>query len=211
MIPRSLRAALVLVAVPLLLASCDALTETANVLKVKFSSADPGYTGPDIQGPSPAALVLKLALPTYAGGITKDQALGQYSLVFTFHVVADNRGNSGKASFSNDLQPQLNFYLNSKSNNAITATIAPFEIDSGAVKNMDFPVSIPLDAIDRTVLRQILNGDPIPYFLTGTLNFHLMQGVTILGKGFAEVDLATGAIPTRPSSSFSLSDLTQFL
>ena len=202
-----------LAAFPLLFGGCilDDWDQTANLFKVSFHSADPAFTGPTISGPSPVELALKLALPTYAGGITKEQALGQYSLVVTFHVVGDNRGNSGRASFAKDLQPQLNFYINSKSNAPLTATIDSFSIDSGEVKTLDFPVSIPLTSIDQTILKQIVNGDDIPYYLTGSLNFHLMQGLTLKGDGFAEVDLATGAIPTRPSGSWSLAGILMFL
>jgi hypothetical protein len=119
-----------------------------------------------------------------------------------FHVKADNSANDGKASFgSSKLKPVLGFRIGSKSNVPITTTLEPFSIDAKTVANLDFPIEIPLTALDRAMARKIVNGDPIPYFLSGTLKFDLLDGVTGKGSGAAELDLASGEISTRPSSS----------
>jgi len=215
---RKLPTAILLAASALLLGGCnvlDSIQETLNVLDVKFSSDDPAYSGPTISGPDVVTAAAQLALPVSLGGKTKSQILAEYSMVVTFRVVGDNSGNKGKASFGQHVQPTLNLYINTKSNAPIQATIAPFSIDSGAIGHLEFPVSIPLNQIQSVaggaVLDSILVGSKIPYYLTGSLDFDLLQGVDIQGTGKAEVDLATGAIPTRPSGSLNLTDLLQFL
>jgi hypothetical protein len=51
------------------------------------------------------------------------------------------------------------------------------------------------------VARKIIDGDPIPYFLSGTLSYEVLQGTTLEGAGKTEVDLTSGEISTRPSGS----------
>jgi len=211
MISRSIRTALALVAAPLFLGSCsllDSLSETANIFSVKFSSGVPAYIGPTISGPSITQAGIDYLIHD------ANYVLGEYSLVITFRVVGDNRGNKGTASFGQHVQPQLNLYVDTKANRPFKANIAPFSIDSGAVDTLQFPISVPLTTVRDMgpgVIDKILNGQSIPYYLTGQLNFQIVQGLTLMGDGSTEVDLATGSIPTRPSGSFSLSDLTQFL
>lgn len=184
-----------------ILASCDlgeSIQEVLNVASVSFSSADPAYDGPRIGGPSWAVSALALATPTRLGGKTKEQVLGDYYLDLTFKVKADNSKNSQKASFGQTVRPVLKLRMNSKDDaNPVESTMEPFSVEAGKVGALEFPVRIPITKIDRTTLGKILDGDDIPYFLSGTLNFNLLEGTTIKGSGKSEIDLATGAIPTR--------------
>ncbi len=190
----------------------DSATEALNLLHVNFSSDDPAYSGPTVGGPSWVTAAAQLALPSgWPGSLTKEQVLGEYYLELTFRVRADNSQNSQRAAFPKAITPALNIYINSKSNTPVKWTMDTFSIEGGQVKPMFFPVHIPLDLIDRTVLRQILNGDKIPYFLTASLDFNLMEGLTIKGTGVAEVDLASGAIPTRPSGDIDLAGMASKL
>ncbi len=212
---RRLHLSLVALALPLVLGACSITDSVANsventlaVASVKFSSADPAYDGPTISGPSTA----QAAIDYYSHDA--NYVLGEYNLVLTFHVKADNSGNSHKASFGQTVKPILNFYVNSKSSTPFQSTMQPFSVEAGQVGSLDFPVSVPLTAIDRTILKQILNGDSIPYFLTGSIAFDFVDatgGLLTSNAGSAEIDLATGKIPTRPAGGLNLSDITQFL
>lgn len=181
-----------------LFSSCDlgqTINEFFTVFSVSFSSA--GTDGPTIGGPSWVVAAVQWATPNYLGGLSATEVLDQYHLDMTFHVKADNSKNSQKAAFGQTVQPVLNLYLNSTSTKPISTTMKPFSVDGGKVGSLDFPVQIPLTKIDRTILGQIFNGDAIPYILKGTLNFDLLEGLSIKGSGSSEVELATGAIPTR--------------
>ncbi|HQF53954.1 MAG TPA: hypothetical protein PK208_02420 [Fibrobacteria bacterium] len=186
-----------------ILASCDlgeSIQEVFNVASVSFSSADPAYDGPRIGGPSwgvtgAAILAQKMGLPD---GKTTDQIMGEYYLDLTFKVNADNSKNTQKASFGQTVRPLLRLRMNDKNATSyVESEMAPFSVEGGQVGALEFPVRIPLTQIDRTTLGKILDGDDIPYFLSGTLNFNLLEGTTIKGSGKSEIDLATGAIPTR--------------
>lgn len=202
-----------LLALPLLLGSCsltDSIDDVLAVANVKFSSADPAYTGPTLSGPDPVTAAAELLFTSK----TKFDVLGEYSLVLTFHVKANNSGNSHKASFGQTVKPVLSFYINSLSNQPIQSTMAPFSVEANQVGSLDFPVSVPLTSINTTILKQILNGDSIPYYLRGSITFDLLDatgGIFTANAGTSQIDLATGAIPTRPSGGFNLSDITQFL
>ena len=206
-----MRRLLSLLALPLVLGGCsitDSINNTLAAASVKFSSADPAYTGPTISGPSLAQAAIDYAVHD------ANYVLGEFNLILTFHVKADNTGNSHKASFGQTVKPVLNFYANSKSNQPFKSTMDPFSVEAGQVGSLDFPVSIPLTAIDRTILTQILNGQSIPYFLTGSIEFDLVDatgGLFTRNAGSAEIDLATGSIPTRPSGNFNLTDLLKYL
>lgn len=180
-----------------ILASCDlgeSIQEVFNVASVSFSSADPAYDGPRIGGPSWSTSFFNYTL----GGMTKNQVLGQYHLDLTFKVKADNSKNTQKASFGQTVRPLLRLRMNDKNATSyVESEMAPFSVEGGQVGALEFPVRIPLTQIDRTTLGKILDGDDIPYFLSGTLNFNLLEGTTIKGSGKSEIDLATGAIPTR--------------
>lgn len=180
-----------------ILASCDlgeSIQEVFNVASVSFSSADPAYDGPRIGGPSWSTSFFNYTL----GGMTKNQVLGQYYLDLTFKVKADNSKNTQKASFGQTVRPLLRLRMNDKNATSyVESEMAPFSVEGGQVGALEFPVRIPLTQIDRTTLGKILDGDDIPYFLSGTLNFNLLEGTTIKGSGNSEIDLATGAIPTR--------------
>jgi hypothetical protein len=182
---RRLLSLLSLLVFPLVLDSCDSLSQALNVVNVKFTPADPVYTGPDINYNPPSTL----SVPH----------LSYFNLVMTFHVNADNSQNSQPAAFGSPQVPiSLNFYVQSKSTTPITVPIPSFSVAGGADTTLDFPVSIRLsDIANQTVLQEIVAGDSIPYFLTGTIGFSI-PGV---GSGNSTVDLATGGIPTRPSGS----------
>jgi hypothetical protein len=173
-----------------MLSSCDLLDsvgEAFNVFSVKFSEASPAVDGQTI---------------TYSGGLFDAPSLDKFRFKMVFHVKADNSANSDKAAFGTSLvKPILNFRISSKSNEPISATIEPFSVEGGSVKNLDFPVEIPVTVIDRTMLRNIMNGNPIPYFLSGTVKFDLLQGTSIKGSGTSELDLTSGEISTRPSGN----------
>lgn len=190
-----------------MLASCDlgeSLKEAFAVSSVDFSSADSAYSGPTVGGPSLAESAYALSF----GGKTRTEVLGTYSLKLVFKVNADNSKNKQKASFGQTVRPVLRLRMNSKDDaSPIESTMEPFSVDAGKVGALEFPVSIPLTKIDRTTLKKILNGDDIPYFLSGTLNFDLMDGLELKGSGKSEVDLATGAIPTRPSGNLDLAGI----
>lgn len=193
-----------------LLASCN-ISETLNVLNVKFSSADPAYDGPTIGGPNWKQTLAQLAVPVSLGGPTNQEILEQYHLDLTFRVKADNSGNSQKASFGQTVRPVLNLRINEKTSSPISTEMAPFSVEAGKVGALEFPVQIPLTKIDKPTLKSILNGTDIPYFLSGTLNFDLMDNLQIKGSGKSEIDLSTGAIPTRPSGDLDLGALANTL
>lgn len=197
-----------------LMASCDlgnTLKETFNVFNVKFSSASPAYAGPTVGGPSWVSAAAQMLVPVSMGGPTTTQILEQYHLDLTFRVQADNSGNSQKASFGQTVRPVLNLRINEKSSSPISTEMAPFSVEAGQVGALEFPVQIPLTKIDKTTLKAILNGSDIPYFLSGTLNFDLMENLQIKGSGKSEIDLATGAIPTRSTGDIDLSSMANLL
>jgi hypothetical protein len=99
------------------------------------------------------------------------------------------------------VKPTVDFHINSKSASPITTTIPPFSVPGGAVADLRIPLEIPVASIDKATLRKIVAGDPIPYFLTGTLQFDLFEGASSQGKGAAKLDLASGEIETRPTGS----------
>ncbi len=197
-----------------ILASCDlgeSIQEVFNVASVSFSSADTAYAGPTVGGPRWQETLVKMAIPVAMGGPTTTQILEQYHLDLTFRVKADNSANSGKASFGQTVRPVLNLRINDKTSLPITTEMAPFSVEGGQVGALEFPVQIPLTKIDKTTLKSILAGTSIPYFLSGTLNFDLVEGLQIKGSGKSEIDLATGAIPTRPSGDIDLSSMASLL
>lgn len=199
-----------------LLASCDigaALSETLNVFSVKFSSANPAYTGPTVGGPNWAVSAANLLLPLSLGGLTKEQVLGQYTLDLTFNVEADNSQNSHRAAFgSESIKPKLNLRISERSAAPIVTPIEPFSVEAGQVTNYPFTVKIPLTSVtDKAVLNSILTGNSIPYFLSGSLDFKLLDGLNISGSGVSDVDLTTGAIPTRPTGDLDLGKLASSL
>lgn len=184
-----------LVALPLLLGSCSldsissSIDNTLAVASVSFSSASPAYTGPDIS--------------YNAQGLIPH--LSYFSLVMTFHVKADNTNNTHRAAFgSQSVKPVLKFRINSINADPIDATIPSFSIPGGQDTTLDFPVTVPLSSIaDTAILRKIVAGDSIPYFLSGSISFDLQDvsgGIISGSAGTSDVELATGAIPTRPSS-----------
>jgi len=177
------------------LSSCsllDSVNEALNVFSVKFSEGSPAVDGQTINySPTSSSL---FHVPE----------LADFKFKMVFHVKADNSQNTNKAAFgSSAVKPILNFRISSKTNGPISATIDPFSVEGGAVTNLDFPVEIPITVIDRTMLKSIVNGDPIPYFLSGTVKFDLLDGTSIKGSGTSELDLTSGEISTRPSSSVS--------
>lgn len=178
-----------------MLSSCsllDSVSEAFNVFSVKFSEASPAVDGQTI---------------TYSGGLFDAPSLDKFRFKMVFHVKADNSANTNKASFgSNVVKPVLNFRISSKTNEPISTTIEPFSVEGGGVTTLNFPVEIPITVIDRTMLRSIVNGDPIPYFLSGTVNFDLLDGTSIKGSGSSELDLTSGEISTRPTG-----DVTKLL
>lgn len=193
-----------------LMSSCDfgqSVSEMMNVFSVDFSSADPAYTGPVIEGPNVAQAALDYSSYKLSSGFTGksfNQILGSYYLKLTFHVKADNTKNSGRASFGQSVHPILNFRMNSKTSTPITSEMAPFSVDAGKVGSLDFPVRISILNLyndQPQTVRAIFKGDSIPYFLSGTLKFDLLDvsNNSNNGSGTAEVDLSTGAIPTRPA------------
>jgi len=175
--------------IPLLLGGCslvDKANEAMNVASVKFSEGSPAVDGQNID---------------YTGSLLSP-SLEKFKLIMVFHVKADNSGNSGRAAFGSDaIKPILNLHINSRSGTPISTPIPAFSVEGGAVTTLDFPIEVPITAIDNATARNIVNGDPIPYFLTGSLKFDLMDGTTLKGSGSSELDLASGEISTRPSSS----------
>ncbi|MEN9308099.1 MAG: hypothetical protein RL173_2031 [Fibrobacterota bacterium] len=170
-----------------MLSSCsllDSVSEAFNVFSVKFSEASPAVDGQTI---------------TYSGGLLDRPSLDKFHFKMVFHVKADNSANTNKAAFGSSLvKPVLNFRISSKSNEPISATIEPFSVNGGETKNIDFPVEIPITVIDRAMIRNIISGNPIPYFLSGTVKFDLLEGTSIKGSGTSELDLTSGEIETRP-------------
>lgn len=196
-----------LLALPLVLAGCN-LSETMNIFKLGFSSN--GYDGPTINGPSLARVGVMLmpkggsvlGIKVEGGdGLTPTQILDSFKLGITFKVKADNSGNSERAAFGTDLvKPKLQFHLMDKSSAPIDVEFKPFSVDGGKVMDLTFPIELPLTTITSPAMRKkLLNGDAVPYFLTGVLAFDLksLDGVS---KGVDQVslDLATDSIPTRP-------------
>jgi hypothetical protein len=164
----------------------DSAVELGNVASVKFSEGSPAVSGQNV---------------AYSGSVLSP-SLDKFKFTMVFHVKADNSGNTGKAVFGSDaLKPILGFHLNSKSSTPIQTTVPAFSVAAGAVENLDFPVEIPIALIDKATVRKIINGDPLPYFLTGTLKFDVLEGTALKGAGTSQVNLASGEIETRPSSS----------
>lgn len=162
----------------------DAASGAVNVASVEFSEGSPAVDG--------QAIVFS--------GNALAPSLDKFKFKMTFHVIADNSANAGKAAFGTDaLRPVVGLRINTRSATAITTTVPPFSVAGGAVDTLDFPVEVPLSLIDKATLRKIADGDPIPYFLTGSLKFDLLEGTTLKGTGTSELDLASGEIETRPS------------
>jgi hypothetical protein len=177
-------------ALPFLLGACALLesgTELLNVAKVEFSEGSPAVDGQTV---------------TYSGSLLSTPSLDKFHFKMVFHVKADNSGNSGRAVFGSDaVKPVLNFRIQSRSGAPISTPIPAFTVESGAVSDLEFPIEIPLTLIDKATARKIIDGDPIPYFLSGTLSYEVLQGTTLEGAGKTEVDLTSGEISTRPSGS----------
>lgn len=173
-----------------ILASCSLLESTKeilNVLSVKFSEGSPAVDGQTI---------------TYSGGILETPSLDKFNLKMVFHVKADNSANSHRASFGSEaVKPVLNFRINSKTGQPISIPVAPFSVEGGSIADLQFPIEIPVTSIDRATARKIVDGDPIPYFLSGSVKFDLLEGTSIRGSGSSDLDLSSGEISTRPSSS----------
>jgi hypothetical protein len=174
----------------LFLGSCsllDSASDAFNVVNVKFSEGSPAVDGQNV---------------IYSGSVLETPSLDKFVFKMVFHVKADNSKNSNKASFGSALvKPILDFHINAKSPHPISTTIEPFSVEGGKVGELDFPIEIPITAIDRATARKIVNGEPIPYFLTGSVKFDLLEGTSIKGSGKSELDLTSGAISTRPSGS----------
>jgi hypothetical protein len=164
----------------------DAASEALNVASVKFSEGSPAVDGQDI---------------AYTGS-RLSPSLDKFKFKMVFHVKADNSGNRGKAAFGSDaIHPIVELHINSRSALPVQTPIPSFEIAGGAVETLDFPIEIPLTALDKATARKIANGDPVPYFLTGSLKFDVLDGSTLKGTGVSHLDLASGEIETRPSGS----------
>lgn len=179
-----------LLAASLFLGSCsllDSADDFLNVFSVKFSEGSPAVDGQTV---------------VYSGSVLGTPSLDKFSLKMVFHVKADNSGNSFKAGFGTALvKPVLNFHINAKSSAPISTTIAPFSVEAGQVGDLAFPIEIPITAIDRALARKIVDGNPIPYFLSGSVKFDLLEGTSVKGSGKSELGLTSGEISTRPSSS----------
>lgn len=176
-------------ALPMLLGACslvDQANQAMNVASVKFSEGSPAVDGQTID---------------YTGSLLSP-SLDKFKLKMVFHVKADNSANGGKASFGSDaVRPILNLRIDSRSNTPISTPVPAFSVAGGEVATLDFPIEVPISAIDRATARKIVDGDPIPYFLSGTLKFDLLDGTTLKGTGTSDLDLASGEISTRPSAS----------
>ncbi len=172
------------------LMSCDILgsaNELFNVYNVKFSEGAPAVDGQTI---------------TYSGSLLEAPSLDKFHFKMVFHVKADNSQNNYNAGFGSEaLKPVLNFRINGKGNPPVSTTVEPFSVAAGKIGDLEFPLDIPLTIMDRDVVRLILKGDPIPYFLSGTVKFDLLDGTSIKGSGKSELDLSSGEISTRPSGS----------
>jgi hypothetical protein len=177
----------VLALLPVFPIACDPLDAASgaiNVASVKFSEGSPAVDGQTI---------------AYSGSALSP-SLDKFKFRMTFHVKADNSGNSGKAAFGSDaVHPIVELHVNSRSALPVQTPIPSFSIEGGAVENLDFQIEVPLTALDKDTARKIVHGDAIPYFLTGTLKFDVLDGTTLKGASAAHLDLASGEIETRPS------------
>ena len=90
-----------------------------------------------------------------------------------------------------------------KSATPIATPIPAFTIEGGQIVDLAFPIEIPLTVIDKAMARKIINGDPVPYYLSGTVKFDLLEGTSIRKSGVSELDLGSGEISTRPSGPVS--------
>jgi hypothetical protein len=176
-----------LAAALMLLTACnlDSANEALNVFSVKFSEGSPPADGQTV---------------AYSGGVFETPSLDKFHFRIVFHVKADNSKNTYKAGFGSDaVKPVVNFRINSKSAAPISAPIPPFSVEAGQVGDLEFPIDIPLSLIDKTVAKKIINGDAIPYFLSGAVKFQLLEGITSKGTGSSELELTSGEVATRPS------------
>lgn len=180
----------VLLTIGLCLGSCsllDSADELLNVFSVKFTEGSPPVDGQTV---------------TYTGSLIESPGLDKFRFKMVFHVKADNSGNAFKAGFGTALvKPVLKFRINAKSNAPISTAIEPFSVEAGEVGDLSFPIEIPLTSIDKAMARKIVNGDPIPYFLSGSVKFDLLDGAAIKGSGNSELDLTSGEVSTRPPAS----------
>lgn len=187
---RSRIPAFALLATSLLLGACDPLgsgEELINVLSVKFSEGSPAVDGQTV---------------AYSGSVLATPSLDKFKFKMVFHVKADNSGNDKQAAFGSDaVKPVLNFRINSKSAVPIATPIPAFSVEGGKIADLSFPIEIPLSVIDQAMARKIVNGDPVPYFLSGTVKFDLMEGTKVHKSGASELDLSSGEISTRPPGS----------
>lgn len=177
-------------ALPIFLGACALLesgSELLNVAKVEFSEGSPAVDGQTV---------------TYSGSLLSTPSLDKFHFKMVFHVKADNSKNTGRAVFGSEaVKPVLNFRIQSRSGAPISTPIPAFSIEGGAVSDLEFPIEIPLALIDKATVRKIIDGDPIPYFLSGTLSYEVLQGTTLEGAGKTEIDLTSGEISTRPSGA----------
>ncbi len=177
-------------AASLFLGSCsltDSPSELLNVLSVKFSEGTPAVDGQTV---------------AYSGSVFDTPSLDKFRFKMVFHVKADNSMHTEKAAFGSDaVKPILNFRINSKSSAPISTPIPAFSVAGGTIGDLSFPIEIPIAVIDRATARKIVNGDAIPYFLSGTVKFDLLDGTSLKGSGASDLDLTSGEISTRPPSS----------
>jgi hypothetical protein len=189
-----------------LLGSCnllDAASQYANIVNVKFSEEDPASSGPSIGGPDVSTAIVQFATPSYLGGKTASEIMGEYYLTDTFYVRGDNTGNSDTARFGSEtVKPVLLFRIDDPNSlTPVSATIDPFVVPGGQKADLKFPVKIPLTSIPSSVLHEIAYGDSIAYYLSGTVKFDLVTPAgTISGTSQSELSLASGKIPTRTGS-----------
>ncbi|MDB5103137.1 MAG: hypothetical protein JWP91_826 [Fibrobacteres bacterium] len=197
LLPALLTPVLTAFAAVVLLCGCSLKDATGalDTFNVRFSEGSPAVDGQNV---------------TYSGSALDNPSLDKFRFKMVFHVKADNSGNDTKASFgSSSLKPILNFRVSSKSGVPISTAIEPFSVEANSIASLDFPIEIPIASLDRDMVRKIIAGDPIPYFLGGTLKFDLLDAGKSKGAGTSELDLTSGSIQTRPSNSvtFLLSSL----
>ena len=188
-----------------LMASCDlgqSLNDTLSVFSVKFSAGDTPFVGPTLVGPSVGQSLVDFATPNALGGKSKDQIIATYSLKLLFNVKADNTKNSNRAAFgSSAIKPILLFRVQTESADPIRDTIQPFEVEAGRDTTYPFEILVPATTLNNAgLLGAVFRGDSIPYFLSGALDFKMLDSFRkSVGNGTSEFKLTTGNVPTRPA------------
>lgn len=221
----ALRSTLALALAGGLLAACSDVMSALNIFLVKFRYAGGGLASlilpSDIRSAAnaysacsngslscaTAVASLSLTSDTKAALLSGNVAAlaksytapDKYGMKLAFGLEADNSGNSDKASFP--LSTGLNLFVQEKkAANKVTTQLPAFAVAGSTVDTIPVELPITVASVPQSSFKSMLQGQDIPYWLTGTVGFDLKSptGET-LSSGSSDLDIQTGAVSTRPS------------